>query len=183
EGARERGAIALAQIRIGIAQIQREHLVGEADSDVPGIIAWIGDSNRRRRDAIERIRCAEPLPPELARQISANPARSEPGRWCSRLCSDRGVIAPGSRIQKARRIELVGANCECFIDGPVDPGVALEKAEILLDLREIGPQCQGRPGRANRNAARKALLTLTARIEVAPDTEINHARTNRRAAA
>ena len=40
-------AIALRQVAVGVANVEGEHLVGEADANVPGVVARIGDSGRK----------------------------------------------------------------------------------------------------------------------------------------
>src|SRR6516162_6015873 len=46
ESAGEGVAIALRKVRIGIARIKGEHLVGKADADVPRVVAGIEDTGR-----------------------------------------------------------------------------------------------------------------------------------------
>src|SRR5437016_4985409 len=44
ESTREDTAITLRQVGVGVAQVQREHLVGKADADVPGVVISIMDA-------------------------------------------------------------------------------------------------------------------------------------------
>src|SRR5947207_11880137 len=41
ESTREYAAITLRQVGVRVAQVQREHLVGKADADVPGVVIGI----------------------------------------------------------------------------------------------------------------------------------------------
>src|SRR5439155_17032344 len=77
ESAREGIAIALRQVRIGVAQVQREHLVGKANADVPGIVVSIRDAIWESRDGVEGVAGSEPLPPELAGDVHANATGAE----------------------------------------------------------------------------------------------------------
>src|SRR2546421_1850354 len=46
ESTREDAAITLRQVGVRVAQVEREHLVGEADTDVPGVVISIMDAIR-----------------------------------------------------------------------------------------------------------------------------------------
>src|SRR3974390_1515597 len=65
ESAGESVAIALRQVGVGVAKIERERLVSEANTNIPGIVAGVGNAAaeiaQRAVDAVERIRRAKPL--------------------------------------------------------------------------------------------------------------------------
>src|SRR6516165_7092987 len=132
-------AIALRQIRVVVTQIQREDLVGEADADVPGVIAWLGDTVREWSTedgtsgrSIECIRGAKPLPAELAGNVHANAAAAEDGARGRPLGGHRRVVAPSAEVQEVRRVVFVEADRPLVVDGDVDLGVAFIKAGISL---------------------------------------------------
>src|ERR1700737_3638736 len=76
--------IALREVRVGVAQIEREDLVGKADADIPGVVAGLrnapGEGSTKGSSncgAVERIGRSEPLPAELAGDIHADAAAAE----------------------------------------------------------------------------------------------------------
>ena len=71
---------ALRQVGVGVADVQREHLVGEADADVPGVVARLGmPFGKCPAQCRRRRRSAEPLPAEFTRHVHADAAA--PNRW------------------------------------------------------------------------------------------------------
>ena len=63
-------ALPLGEVGVGVAQIEREHFVGEADAHVPGVVARLrntGSVEGAGTGAVEAIRRSEPLTAELAR--------------------------------------------------------------------------------------------------------------------
>src|SRR5258708_34720203 len=52
-------AITLAQIGVDVAQINRKHLPGPAEADVPGGVALVGNATGERSGAVERVAGAE----------------------------------------------------------------------------------------------------------------------------
>ena len=83
-------AITLAQVGVDVAEVERQHLVGEAEADVPGGVVLEVDARAADRagQAVEVIGRAEPLIAELARRI------------------DRDAVGEGreSVLDRARRI-------------------------------------------------------------------------------
>src|SRR5262249_40836855 len=102
-------AVTLGQVRIRVANIEGEDLVGEANTDVPGVVARLRDAARERpaergcdRRAVERIRGAQPLTAEFARDVHADAGGAEGGRRCGPLAGDRGVVAPRAEVEEIR---------------------------------------------------------------------------------
>src|SRR3979490_3465474 len=106
ESTREDAAITLRQVGVGVAQVQREHLVGKADADVPGIVISVMDAVREHRGAVEAVGGSKPLPPELTGHIHANAAGAEDRARGGVFAGDRGVVTPGAGVQETRRVEL-----------------------------------------------------------------------------
>src|SRR5450755_1087432 len=96
ESTREDAAITLRQVGVGVAQVQRKHLVGKADADVPGVVISIMDAIRERRGPVEAVGGCKPLPPELAGDIHANAAGAEDRRRSGEFAGDRSIVAPGA---------------------------------------------------------------------------------------
>src|SRR6266478_524454 len=74
EGTRKGAAVTLRQVGVGVAQVEREYLVGKTDADVPGVVISIMDAIREHRSTVEAVGGSKPLPPELAGDIHANAA-------------------------------------------------------------------------------------------------------------
>src|ERR1700704_5566335 len=96
--------IALREVRVGVAQIERENLVGKADADIPGVVAGLRNAIGENWGAEKRIGRSEPLPAELAGDIHADTAAAERRARRSPLAGDRCVVAPCTKIQEVRRI-------------------------------------------------------------------------------
>src|SRR5947207_12108794 len=82
--AREGVTIALRKVGVVVAQIQREHLVGEAYTDIPSVVAGLRNAKRewsaegrRGRGTIECIGRSKPLTAELTRDVHAHTAAAE----------------------------------------------------------------------------------------------------------
>ena len=95
-------AIRSRQIGVGVAQVEREDLVGEGQPRVPGVVfrqlnavglAW------ENGVAVERIGSAEPVVAELARNERAEILVRHPGGGQHVFRRDRRVGAVGARIQ------------------------------------------------------------------------------------
>src|SRR5215831_14510567 len=75
-------AITLREIGVVVAQIKREHLVGEAKTYVPSVVARLRNTKRKRsatkracnRGAVKGVRGAEPLATEFTGDIHADAA-------------------------------------------------------------------------------------------------------------
>src|SRR5205085_10459414 len=120
EGAGEGVAITFVQVGVGVTQIQREHLVGEADADVPGVVVLVGDTvgeNGADAGAVEGVRSSEPLPAELTRHVHAHAGGTEGRAGRGVLGGQRSVVAPGARVQEVRRIILGRADRDAVVDG------------------------------------------------------------------
>src|SRR5262245_46941088 len=70
-------AVGLTQVGVDIAQVEREHLVGEPWTDVPGRIVGVIDagSTDQASQAVEAVAGAEPLIAALAGNIDGNAVR------------------------------------------------------------------------------------------------------------
>ena len=191
EGAGEGVTVALRQVGVGIAQVEGEHLVGEADANIPGVIAGVGDAIREwpskawigEGRPVERIGGSEPLPSELAGDIHADAAGAKGRARRGVFAGDRRVVAPGAGVQEVRRIVLVDPDLPVVVDRVIHLAVDFEEAHVLLHDVAVG-QGVGRAFRAERVAGgigRGAEEAGSARIQVAPDTEVEGERTEGRA--
>src|SRR5665213_1703365 len=182
EGAGEGVAVTLRQVGVGVAQVEGEHLVGEADADVPGIVIGIFDAVRERpgkarigeAGSVERVGGAEPLAAELAGDVEANAAGAECRAGSGVLAGDRRIVAPGARVQEVRRIVLIQTELPVVVDGVVYLAVAFEEADVLFHHVAVGQGVGGAFG-AKRVACGvdgSAAETGPTRIEVTPDAEI-----------
>src|SRR5258707_12664852 len=84
--------IALRKVGVVVAQIQREHLVGEAYTDVPSVVAGLRNAKREGsaegrpdRGTIECIRSPKPLTAKFTRDVHAHTAAAERRAWCRPL--------------------------------------------------------------------------------------------------
>src|ERR1700675_933256 len=132
----------LGEVGVGVAQIQREHLVGEAYADIPGVVARLLDAERersakRRCDgrAIERIRGSEPLTAELTGDVHADAAAAEGRARCGPFAGDRSVVAPGAEVQEVWRGVLVDTELPLVVDGDVN--LAIDFVEAGAPLGEV----------------------------------------------
>src|SRR6195256_1631424 len=180
--------IALREVRVGVAQIEREDLVGKADADIPGVVAGlrnaVGEGSTKgisNCGAVERIGRSEPLPAELAGDIHADAAAAERRAWCRPLGGQRCVVAPGTEVQEVRRIVFVGTDLPLVVEGHVDLGIAFIKAGAFLGEVSVDWQTGGTLGEIDavaENSAisleRRALRTeaLPTRIQVTPNAEV-----------
>src|SRR5712675_2385970 len=175
ESTREDAAITLRQVGVGVAQVQREHLVGKANADVPGVVISIMDAIREHRGTVEAVCGSKPLPPELAGDIHANAAAAEDRARGDVFAGDRSIVAPGARVEETRRVELGHAELPIVIDGVGALSVDLEKADILLHgvaveqgvgsaFRALKMPSEIKPGTAE--------LAGATGIQVAPDADI-----------
>src|SRR5262249_20449153 len=156
-------------------------LPGEADTDIPGVVARLRNAVRERaaesspkRGSIERIRSAKPLPAELAGDIHADAGGAEISARRGPLGGDRGVVAPGAEVQEVRRIVLVIADRPLIVDGVGALCIAFEEARIALGKVAVDRQAVAEAeiralieeGAAvgDRSGAAEALAT---RIEIA----------------
>src|SRR5216683_2394319 len=181
-------AIALREVRVGVAQIEREDLVGKADADIPGVVAGLRNAvgegptkGRSNGGAVERIGGSEPLPAELAGDIHADAAAAERRARRRPLAGDRCVVAPRTEVQEVRRVVLVDAELPLVVDGDIDLGVTFIKAGAFLgevavdwqttaDLAEIGVAAESCAVTLERSALRAEALST--RIDVTPNAEV-----------
>src|SRR5205814_2785288 len=175
-------AITLRQVGVGVADIEREHLVGKTDTNVPGVVVGVINAIRERpRKAgigkgrsVERIGGSKPLPAELAGDVHADAAAAEHGAGRGVLAGDRSVVAPSARVQEARGIVFGEAELPVIVDGVIDLCVGLEEAQVLLDHVAVD-QGVGRAFVAEGYTRRiecGAVVAGSAGIQVAPKTEV-----------
>src|SRR5205807_1956569 len=118
--------IALREVRVGVAQIEREDLVGKTDADIPGVVAGLGNAvgegstkGRSNGGAVERVGCSEPLPAELAGDIHADGAAAEN---CA-VTLERGALRTEplpTRIDVTPNAEVEGEHADGRADTTVD---------------------------------------------------------------
>src|SRR5262249_61431289 len=68
-------ALRVRGVCFGVTQVEREHLPGEAETNVPRVVARLRDAIREIDVAVECITCAEPLMAKFTRHVPAE--RSE----------------------------------------------------------------------------------------------------------
>ena len=95
-------ALRLGEVRIVVAQIERECLPGKGEADVPGRIARVGDAARKGRDGIEGAGRAELPVADVSRERSAD-AVHQPGRRSDEGHVARIINAVGAGIEHGRR--------------------------------------------------------------------------------
>src|SRR5882757_7534435 len=183
----------LGQVGVGVTQVQREHLVGEAEADIPRVIARLRNTlgvvgaTGQLSDAVERIRRAEPLTTKLAGDVHANAGGAKGGRGCGPLAGDRSVVAPSAEVQEVRRIVLVDADRELVVQGNKHLAVDFVEACALLGYVAVDRKTVGegigisaeqrrsaacfRTGNA-RTGDRITVEAAAARIQVAPGAEV-----------
>src|ERR1700676_5263321 len=180
EGTGERAAITLRQVGVGVAKVQREHLVSETDANVPGVVAGVGDACRESRagaGAVEPVGCPKPLTTDFAGDIHADATLAEDSSWRRVLGGDRRIVAPGAGVQEARCVKFGEAELPVVIDRVISLAVDLEEADVLLQDVAVGNEDGVGADRANTAAGDAtgkgvAVGTTPARIEVAPDTNV-----------
>src|SRR6202790_2613934 len=179
EGTGERAAITLRQVGVGVAKAQREHFVGEADTNVPGIVAGVGDACRKPRagaGAVEPVGCPEPLTADFAGDIHPDATLAEGGGRRGVLAGDRRIVTPGAGVQEARCVKFGEAELPVVIDRVISLAVDLEEADVLLQGVAVGKEDGVGADRANTAAGdatgQDAFGTTSARIEVTPDTNV-----------
>src|SRR5215212_5796089 len=167
-------AVAPRQVGVRVAEIEREHLVGESHTDIPGVVIGIVDAIRECRDTVEAIRSSKPLPAELAGNIHAYAAAAEDGARRSEFASDRGVVAPSPGVQEAWRVVFIGAELPHIVDNVVYLCVALEEAHISFDHVAVKQRVSRALGaqRLTCEIERRAIEASPARIQVTPNAEV-----------
>ena len=88
EVAGEGVAVTLGQVGVGVAEVQREHLVGEADADVPGVVVGIVDAVRERPPNVANW-CRRTSPTCPATDGRTHPRCTCRRRWRRTTCSAR----------------------------------------------------------------------------------------------
>src|SRR5262245_66378519 len=115
-------AITLVEIGVGVAEVEREHTPGDAESDVPGGVAHIGNAVREGRAAAEATRnddlgaierIARPKIPmaDLTRDIEVEAVRQKIARRRD-LHGAVHVRAGGARAHDRRRVVTASAERE-----------------------------------------------------------------------
>src|SRR5262249_35271137 len=121
--------------------IEREHLPGQADADVPGRVVgvpnagleWRAHSTRSGNTrAVERIAPAEELLARFTRHVPADRAPQLPGVWRGELRRARHVVARGTGVQDVRCPVVVPADCPLRVDRPRALRIDLVEAPIAL---------------------------------------------------
>jgi hypothetical protein len=188
--ARQRVAVTLVQVSVRVTQVEGEYALGDADADIPGGVAAIGNAVRIRPGAawdadlraIEVVgRAKEPvagLPGE-----EEPPALRHSAARRGELRTYRHVYAVGAGAEYGRRVEgsagqrdVVGGRVGAFC-------VDLPETQLLLDDIAIDRQIAVRKAVGAEDRGDAAVEALPSRIPVVPTAEIECERTERRAKA
>src|SRR5262249_30955636 len=152
-------------------EVEGEYLVGEAEAEVPGGVALVGDAVREGRDGVERVARAEIPIADVGRYVGA-PARRQRQAREDVLGEARDVLAVSARVQHGGRPVEAAAERELFGEVIGRLGVDLDEADVRLDDVAIqqGHTLEGTSSKAV--AQRDRVEALPARVPVVPGAEV-----------
>src|SRR5262249_56990149 len=171
-------ALRFGQIGVGIAQVEREDLPGEAEPHVPSVVVSILDAIREQRVSVEGVAGTEPLMAELTRQVPAERAKGHLLR--RRVLDGAGqIFAVRAEVQEVRRPVEIRA------ERPIGPSVS----DLAVDFVEAGDRLRNVPGREKgrtagsrqRGDAPRRSVTRAARVIIFPKTDVEDDRAPRQA--
>ena len=183
-------AIALVQVGVVVTDIEREHAPGDAETDIPGGVARVGNAVRERRGASrnadlgaeEGIAGSERPIAGLGGYVEPEAIRKSVAGG-GELDAAEHVGAIGASIEHVIRVEGAGGKSELLIDRKGAPCIDLPEAHVGLD--DVAVDRQVTVGEAVRTEDRgnAAVVALPAGIPVIDGAEVEGERAEGRSDA